>query len=138
MHFFGGGVVWCGGNGLFKHSMLSLTNIILFYIYFLIALPLPYVAFFIYYFILANLYCSIFWWQAEPPVHSNCLLSCDYLFKLILCFPVIFLFPFFVSIPTICCRCMLYQVLCRNVNLVNLGSKHNVRCPHQARAVKSR
>ena len=23
MHFFGGGVVWCGGNGLFKHSTIK-------------------------------------------------------------------------------------------------------------------
>ena len=23
MHFFGGGVVWCGGNGLFKHSTIN-------------------------------------------------------------------------------------------------------------------
>ena len=73
-------------------SMLSLTNIILFYIYFLIALPLPYISFFIYYFILVSVYCSFFWWQAEPPVQSFSLLSCDYLFKLINCFPVIFFF----------------------------------------------
>ena len=23
MHFFGGGMVWCGGNGLFKHSTIK-------------------------------------------------------------------------------------------------------------------
>ena len=112
--------------------MLSLTNIILFYIYFLIALPLPYVAFFIYYFILASLYCSIFWWQAEPPVHSNCLLLCDYLFKLILCFPAIFLFPFLCFYPHNLLQMYVIPGSMSECYPVNLGSKHKVRCPHQA------
>ena len=65
----------------------------MFYIYFLITLPLPFITFYIYYIfaILCYWYPDCFWynWQAEPPSLPICLSFCDYLFMLISYIPII-------------------------------------------------